>query len=239
MKKCAVITGASRGIGKEAAFYFAEQGFDIVLVATNQQLLEQVATTITEECGVSALCYPLDVSNREAVNDCIKDVSSHYQTIDVLFNNAGVYSPATSDTDPDEFDRILDVNGRGIFNFVHAVTPLMKQHQSSYIFNLASYAGQRPLPHSGSYCLTKYGVVGYSKSLSIELAQDNIKVTAICPSVIDTEMTQKFSNFPNDKKIQVRDIIKTIDYCMSLNPNAIVDEVIMKTTFLEKKIASK
>lgn len=239
MTKCAVITGASRGIGQQAAYYFARQGFNVVLVATNQVLLEQVANTIENKYGVSASFYALDVSERDAVNDCIQGVISKHQTIDVLFNNAGVYQSGTSDTGPDAFDRLLDVNLRGIYNFVHAVTPIMKQHQKGYIFNLASYAGQRPLPHSGSYCLTKYGVVGYSKSLSIELASDNIKVTAICPSVIDTEMTHNFANFPHHEKIQVSDVINTIDYCMRMSPNAIVDEVIIKASYLEKKIAAK
>ncbi|WP_019215612.1 SDR family oxidoreductase [Legionella tunisiensis] len=235
MNKLAIITGASRGIGKHAAHYFAEQGFDLALIARNESLLNKVSKELTEKFAIKTTVFALDVSDYEAVSKCSKYLASRYQTIDILFNNAGLWFLGSSAIGPDEFNAMIDVNLRGIYNMVHAIVPYMKKQQSGYIFNMASYAGKRPVARSGAYCMTKYGVVGYSQSLSLELNQDNIKVTAICPSVIDTDMTKMMPDFPDEEKILCQDVIETIHYLLQLSPKVYIDEVILKSSFLLKK----
>jgi len=154
-----------------------------------------------------------------------------------LFNSAGVLLSGTSDIDAIEFQQMIAVNLCGIYNMVHAVVPVMKAQRSGYIFNLASYAGKRPLARSGAYCMTKYGVVGYSQSLSLELINSGIKVTAICPSVVDTDMTKHIPHFPDEEKILREDILCSLDYLLALSPNAYVDEITVKSSFLMKKLA--
>lgn len=236
MSKLAIITGANRGIGKHAAYYFAEQGFDLALIARNKALLTKVSTELTDKFAIKTSVFALDVSDYEAVSKCSKYLASHYPTIDVLFNSAGLWFFGSSAIEPDEFNAMVDVNLRGIYNMVHALVPYMKKQQSGYIFNMASYAGKRPVARSGAYCMTKYGVVGFSQSLSLELCQDNIKVTAICPSVIDTDMTKMLPDFPDEEKILCQDIIETVHYLLQLSPQVYIDEVILKSSFLLKKL---
>jgi len=232
MNQLAIVTGASRGVGKEVAHYFAEKGFDLALIAKNDSLLQALSIDLINKYAVNAICYVLDIREYSSVYNCIQNLMHKYQSIDVLFNSAGILFRGTSGISPVEFNHMLDVNLRGIYNLTHCVVPFMKKQRSGYIFNLVSYAAKRPLADSGGYCMSKYGVLGYSQSLGLELIGDGIKVTAICPSVIHTDMTRDMANFPNEEKISCQDIVNTVAYLMRLSPNAYVDEVIVKSTFL-------
>lgn len=236
MNRLAIITGASRGIGKSAAFYFAQQGYDLALIARNESLLNALSADLLGKHAVNVSVYPLDVSDAHQVNSAIKSISENHASIDVLFNSAGVLLAGTSAIAADDFNRMLDVNLRGVYHFIHGIVPCMKKQGSGYIFNLASYAGKRPLAHAGAYCMSKYGLLGYSQSLSLELAEHGIKVTAICPSVVDTDMTKHIADFPDDEKILCQDIINSVDYLLQLSPNAYVDEITIKSTYLLKKL---
>ncbi|QDP71966.1 SDR family oxidoreductase [Legionella israelensis] len=234
MNKLAIITGASRGIGKEATCYFARQGYDLALIARDEKQLDTLSKDLMQKHGVKASVYPLDVSDGQRVNEAVKNIAQHYSNIDVLFNSAGILLHGTSTIETEDFNRMLDVNLRGVYHFIHAVVPYMKKQRSGYIFNLASYAGKRPLARSGAYCMTKYGVLGYSQSLSLELLEFNIKVTALCPSVVNTDMTRHIPDFPDKEKILCEDIIHSIDYLLHLSANAYVDEITIKSTYLLK-----
>lgn len=237
MSKLAIVTGASRGIGKAAANYFASQGYDIALIATNEALLGQVSTEIKQAHSVNTGVFAIDVRDKTAIDACIQQIQQHHDSIDILFNCAGVLYRGSSDISPDDFDKMIDINIRGVYHMVHSVAPIMKQQRFGYIFNLASNSGKRPLAGVGAYCLSKFGVVGYSQSLSLELVKYNVKVTALCPSVIDTDMTKDFSDFPNSEKIQCQDIMTSIDYLLKLGPNAYVDEIVIKSSYLMKQNA--
>lgn len=235
----AIVTGAGKGIGKEIAFYFAKNNYTVVLIDWNETLLEHTRNELLKKYPNKISSFLLDVSNYNLVSQCITDVIAMYQRIDILVNNAGIMFGGTSKTPPGDFNSMLDVNLRGIYNMVQNVVPFMKTRQSGYIINLSSNAGKRPLGESGAYCMTKYGVRGYSQSLSLELLNDNIKVTAICPSVVDTDMTKDIPNFPNNKKIYCNDIITTLHFLLSLSPNAYIDEVTVKSTHLLKLCQDK
>ncbi len=234
MKPLAIITGASRGIGQAAAYYFARKGYNLILLARSEQALALHSKTLEQQFDIKAEYHSLDVSDRQAVFSLMDDVLLRHDRIDVLFNNAGVLHRGGSAIEPEAFDEMLNVNLRALYNMIYCCVPRMKAQQSGYIFNLASYAGQRPLPQSAAYCMSKYGAVGFSKSLSLELAPDNIKVTALCPSVVDTQMTAGFADFPNEEKIRPEDLALTLDYLLNLSPQAYVDEVIIKSTFMLK-----
>jgi short-subunit dehydrogenase len=234
MTQLAIITGASRGIGKEAALYFAKCGYDVALIAQSEQALKTLSAQIKKEYGVNTGVFALDVSDKAQVEQCITTIAKAHDTIDVLVNSAGILNRGTCEISHQKFDKMIDVNVGGVFNLIHAVTPLMKKQCSGAIFNLASNAGKRPLARSGAYCMSKYAVVGFSQSLSLELAPFNIKVTAICPGVVDTDMTADFDDYPNDEKITCKDIITTIDYLLKLGPNASVDEVVIKSSHAMK-----
>lgn len=232
MKKLAIITGASRGIGRSAAIYFAQEGYDVALIARDEKRLNEVGNKISINYNVNTSIFPLDVSDKKAVDEAIAYILCHHDQIDVLFNNAGILHRGTSEITHDDFNEMIDVNLRGVYHLVHAVVPTMKAQKSGYIFNMSSNSGKRPLGRSGAYCMSKYGVVGFSQSLSLELAPFNIKVTVICPSVINTDMTSDFPDFPNEEKITCEDILDTIDYLIKLGANAYVDEITIKSTYL-------
>lgn len=232
----AIVTGAGKGIGKEIAFYFAKNNYTVVLIDWNETLLEYTRNELLKKYSNKISSFLLDVSDYNLVSQCITDVIATHQRIDILVNNAGIMFGGTSKTLPADFNSMLDVNLRGIYNMVQNVVPFMKARRSGYIFNLSSNAGKRPLSESGAYCMTKYGVLGYSQSLSLELLNDNIKVTAICPSVVDTDMTKDIPNFPNNNKISCGDIITTINFLLSLSPNAYIDEITVKSTHLLKSM---
>lgn len=227
MNKLAVISGASRGIGLAIAEYFAAQSYDVALLARNQQALSKVKQSIESTYGVNAHTYSVDVANLQQVQQCIQQLTERYKHIDILFNNAGVLIEETSTIQPDDFHHMVHVNLLGAYNLIYCVTPQMKEQRSGYIFNVSSMSAKRALPKFGAYSLTKFGLSGYNQALFKELAEFNIKVTALCPSAIDTEMTKDFANFPNDQKLQVDDIVKTVDYLLSLGENACIEEVVI------------
>lgn len=228
----AVITGGSRGLGRGVALHLAKQGYDIALIATNQAKLDEVAAEIDKlNTGVKAQGFALDVSNLSEVESAVERIMAGHGRIDVLFNGAGLATGGNADIPPAEFERMIDVNITGVYNMLHTIVPIMKKQQSGYIFNLSSMAGKRALAKIGSYSLTKFAVTGFNEALFSELAADNVKVTALCPSVIDTDMTRAF-DVPNEVKITVQDIVDTVDYLLKLGPNASIKEMMIYCTKL-------
>lgn len=229
--RTAIITGASRGIGKEVAFALAEEGYRVCLLARSKEKLRLAAQEITQKYHLSdnkkPLYYDIDVTNSDAVNHAIKDFISQTQHIDVVFNNAGIFLGGTSDTNPDDFQAMLNTNLTGAFNIIHAVTPYLKKAKTGYIFNLASIAGKSAESMCGAYSASKFGLVGLSDALRKELLQYGIKVTAICPSVVATDMTAGM-DLPDDQKIQKSDIAKTILYLLKLSPSTSISEIVIE-----------
>lgn len=230
MQKTAIITGASRGIGKGIALMLAEMGYRLALIAKNERLLQEVAEFITKKHQLSHQDQPLvvvvDVTNTLAVENAISGLLKKMKSVDILINAAGIVKDGTSEISTEDFQEMLQVNLVGCFNFIHAIAPQMKKQQFGYIFNIASMAGKRGGGTLGGYCASKFGLVGFSESLFNELAEYRIRVTAVCPSFVDTEMT---ANIPmaNADKIPVEDICKTIRFLLSLSPSSAVKEVMI------------
>ncbi len=236
-KPVAIITGASRGIGKAVALNFAKQGYDCALVATNEALLTDVSHSIKEQYDVNTGVFAIDVTDKKAVDVMVQQVLEAHGRIDVLFNNAGVMHPGTSELSPEDFDHMYQVNVLGSFHFIHAVAPHMKEKRSGYIMNLASRAGKVALAGSGGYAASKFAMVGLSESLFNEMLDFNVKVTCICPSVIDTDMTAGFTGFPDKEKIHVDDIVETVNFLLALSPTATVKDIDVMNTFFAKVMA--
>jgi len=225
MGKVAVITGASKGIGYHCAYYFAKKGYSLALMSRNQDILEKMKDTMISEYQVDVSVHTVNVSDKANVTKAFQEAVEHHHHIDVLLNNAGVLHLGTELITEDHFNELIDVNLKGFFYVLQAVVPIMKQQKSGYIFNLGSRAGKRGLAKFGVYSMTKFGVVGMSEALFIDMAEYNVKVTALCPSVIDTDMTRQFEGIANQDKIDVGDIVSTIDYCLKLGPNACIKEI--------------
>lgn len=192
--KCAVITGASRGIGREIALKYAKEGANIVL---NYRNSETEALQLKEELdrlGSNTLIVKANVSKFEEAENLIKEAKEAFGRVDILVNNAGI----TKDNlimrmKEEDFDSVIDVNLKGAFNCLKAVTPIMIRQKSGKIINMSSVVGVIGNAGQVNYCASKAGLIGMTKSLAREIGGKNINVNAIAPGFIDTDMTKVLS----------------------------------------------
>lgn len=193
-KKVAVITGASRGIGKAMAKTFAKAGAHVVCVSRTEDTLKTVSSSINADGG-SASVFPCDVSDFDTFQNLIKDTTDKYGTVDILVNNAGV----TRDTlimrmSEDDWNTVININLKGAFNGIKAATRTMLKQRSGRIINISSVVGLTGNPGQANYAASKAGLIGLSKTIAKELASRGITVNCIAPGYITTEMTDDISD---------------------------------------------
>lgn len=190
MKKIALITGATSGIGQATALKAAEAGFDIIITGRRQDRLEQLAEEIRQKGSeVLSLCF--DVRDAEAVKKAIEQLDDKWKKIAVLVNNAGLavgVSPLQEGI-LDDWERMIDTNIKGLLYVTRAVAPLMIQNNSGHIVNIASIAGKEVYPGGNVYCATKHAVDALSRAMRTDMLKHNIKVTNIAPGMVETEFS--------------------------------------------------
>lgn len=190
--KVALITGAGRGIGREIALRFANEGADIFLNATRMETLEETRQ-LANDSGHRVEIYPADVSDRMAVKDMVQKALELFGRIDILVNNAGIYIPSPfMNYSYEDFDRVMKVNVYGPFNVTQSVLEHMIQQGQGKVINMASTAGKWASMNQSAYNTSKHALVGMTRCLALEMAQFNIKVNAICPGVVETDMLSQF-----------------------------------------------
>ncbi len=227
-KKVAIVTGASKGIGRVLAKGFAEMNYQTVLVGRSSPDLEEVSREISQNGGVPPAVVPLDITDSEKVKRSVMQVAERFGTIDVLVNNAGTHFGGSLSLPEKDFKTMLDTNLTAQFVFAREVVPFMKKQESGYIFNVASRSGKTGFPGSGGYCASKFGLVGLSESLYRELTPQGIKVTALCPAWVNTQMARKAGTpLTAEEMIQPDDLFKTIRWLLSLSAGACVKEVVI------------
>jgi len=184
--KSAIITGAGRGIGKAIALALAKEGANVVLAARTRSEIETLANEIDAR-GQRAIAISTDVAVESEVDSLVKIAVERYGTVDILINNAGIGSFATvADLPVEQFDRMWEINMRGVFLATRAVLPHMTKQRSGDILNLASLAGRNAFVGGGGYCATKWALVGFARCLMLEVRESNIRVITLCPGSVDT-----------------------------------------------------
>ena len=192
--KCAVITGASRGIGRQIALKYAKEGANIVLNYRNSETEALQLKEELDKLGSNTLIIKANVSNFEEAERLIKEAKEVFGRVDILVNNAGI----TKDNlimrmKEEDFDSVIDVNLKGAFNCLKAVTPIMIRQKEGKIINMSSVVGVIGNAGQVNYCASKAGLIGMTKSLAREIGGKNINVNAIAPGFIDTDMTKVLS----------------------------------------------
>lgn len=202
--KVALITGGARGIGQSIAMTFAGEGADIVIADVNLEVAQKTATEI-EALGRKALALEMDVTNYEKVEEGINKILDKMGKVDILVNNAGI----TKDNlllrmSQGDWDAVINVNLKGTFNCIKAVTRPMIKQRSGRIISIASIIGLMGNPGQANYAASKAGIIALTKTVAKELASRNISANAIAPGFIQTEMTAKL---PEDIKKKMLEAI--------------------------------
>lgn len=194
-KKVVLVTGGTRGIGKAIAKKFANNGYNIVLNYVSENTDVEAITKEFEEYGAEVLMLKADVSNFAECEELIKTSVEKFSKIDVLVNNAGITKDGLiAMMKEDAFNKVIDVNLKGTFNVTRNVVPYMMKKRSGAIINLSSVVGVSGNAGQSNYAASKAGIIGFTKSLAKELAARNIRVNAVAPGFIDTDMTSVLSD---------------------------------------------
>lgn len=188
--KVLLITGGSRGIGAATALLFARAGADVAITYRGSDSKAKEVQNEIGKLGKKCQTYKGDISKKDIVKTIVRDVQKEFGRIDVLVNNAGIWTYGEIDTmKEDVWDQTVDVNLKGTFLFCHYIVPIMKKQGGGSIINISSTAGQRGEAFHSHYAATKGGIISFTKSLSTELGRFNIRVNCVAPGWVDTDMS--------------------------------------------------
>ncbi|HNX26854.1 MAG TPA: SDR family oxidoreductase [Phycisphaerae bacterium] len=224
--KVAIVTGASRGIGRAIAGSLAAAGAQVVLAARSAELIEEVAVDI-ESAGGRATPFVTDIADEQSVEALFEMVADDFGRLDVLVNNAGVgiYGPM-DEFDLEDLDTILAVNVRGTFACCREALKIMKPQNNGYIINIASVCGEKGYANQSAYSASKHAIMGLTKSLAAETLEFGIRVTAILPGGVDTEMVaQSRPDLDRSILIKPQDIAYTVMFLLGLNDSCAIDQI--------------
>jgi len=191
--KTVIITGAARGLGQKYALEFAKAGANIVFADINScNETENVIKPVTS----NYLNLSLDVSNFDSCKNLAKKTMDKFNKIDVLVNNAALYGTLKSsrfeDIEEDQWDKAMNVNVKGVWNCIRAITPIMREQKSGSIINIASLAALYGMPYAADYVASKSAILGLTRVIAREVGKDNIRVNSVAPSMVRTESAREF-----------------------------------------------
>ncbi|OXB00081.1 3-ketoacyl-ACP reductase [Flavobacterium pectinovorum] len=222
--KNALITGAGKGIGKAIAIALAKEGVNVILVSRTQTDVDQLAIE-TSHLGVKSLALSADVSDINSINKAVEKALAEFKTIDILINNAGIASFGKFlELEPEEWEKIIQVNLMGTYYTTRAVIPNMIERQTGDIINISSTAGLNGNALTSAYSASKFAVLGLTDSLMQEMRKHNIRVTALTPSTVATDMAKdlNLTDGNPEKVMQSEDIAELIIAQLKLNSRVFI-----------------
>ena len=241
MNKTVFITGASAGIGAACARLLAAQGYRLILAARRMDRLAALADELKQAHGTEIHQVELDVRSRQAVERSLADLPAAWQQIDVLINNAGLSQglEPIQTGDPDDWDRMIDTNLKGLLYVTRAVVPGMVERQSGHIVNIGSIAAKEVYPNGNVYCATKHAVDALTQGMRIDLLDDGIKVTAIHPGMVETEFSvvrfkgdeeRAAAVYHNLEPLVADDIAEAVWFALSRPPHVNINDMLIMPT---------
>ncbi len=230
-KDIALITGASRGIGKGLAIRLAREKNNIMLFGRDLKALEKTKREL-EPYEVESEIFTGDVSDYSFAVNAVKKITEKYGKVDHLINNAGTrVFKKVIDASLDEFKKQIDSNLYGVFNFTKACLPSMIERRSGSIVNIISLAGKNSFVTGSMYSASKHAALGFTRSLMLEVREFNIRVAAICPGSVDTEFFDGTDLKPNrDKILKVEDVAESVLAVLKMPVHALISEIDLRPT---------
>lgn len=234
--KCAVITGAARGIGKAVALKLASLGANIVLNYRSSEKEVKEVENLIKDMGVEVISVKGDISKLDEVENLVSVAKEKFGCIDIMVNNAGI----TKDTlilrmKEEDFDTVIDINLKGVFNCLKCITPIMVKQKHGKIINLSSVVGISGNAGQVNYSASKAGVIGMTKSLAKEVGSRGINVNAVAPGYIETDMTEALGdkykeevkkNIPLKKLGKPEDVANVVAFLSSEASDYVTGQVI-------------
>lgn len=241
MSKIVLITGATSGIGEACARTFAQQGYQLILLARREDRLAKVAKDLNNQYGVEIKQVLADVRNKESLSAALEELPADWKKVDILINNAGL----SQGLDPidqgntDDWDTMIDTNVKGLLYVTKIVSNWMIPQQSGHIVNIGSIAGKEVYPNGNVYCATKHAVDALSKAMRIDLLPHGIKVTEINPGMVETEFSVvRFKGdeerakkvYENLEPLIADDIADAISYVVSRPKHVNINDMLIMPT---------
>ncbi len=237
MSKIALITGATAGIGEATARLFAQQKYNLILLARRTERLESIAEKLSSEFGIEVKTLVVDVREKEAVQK-LESLPEEWKKVDVLINNAGLsrgLDPINAG-DTDDWDVMIDTNVKGLLYVTKIVSNWMIKNRAGHIVNIGSIAGKETYINGNVYCATKYAVDSLNQAMRIDLLPHKIKVTGIHPGAVETEFSEV--RFKGDKErakkvydgfepLHAQDIAETIWFAVSRPAHVNINDMIV------------
>lgn len=224
--KVAIVTGASKGIGRAISIALAKEAATVILAARSIEKLQETADQVTAAGGKSEIVVT-DLVKEESIKNLAKVTAEKFGRLDTLVNNAGItHSAKLEETATEDWDRCFAVNSRAPFILCREALPLLKKAKAAYIVNIASVVGVKGYPLQSAYTASKHAIRGMTISLAEELNHSNIRVHLLCPGGVDTELLQKVR--PDLKKqdlMQPEEIAELVLYLVTHKGNAYIDEL--------------
>lgn len=224
--KNALVTGAGKGIGKAIALALAKEGVNVILIARTQEEIDSVAAKV-RSLRVKALAIAADVADINSVNSAVEKALAEFGSIDILINNAGIAAfGKILEMEPKAWERIIQVNLMGTYYTTRAVLPNMIERQTGDIINISSTAGLKGNASNSAYSASKFAVLGLTESLMQEVRKHNIRVTALTPSTVATEMAKdlKLTDGNPENVMQAEDVAELIIAQLKLNRRVFIKE---------------
>lgn len=223
-----LITGASRGIGKSLAEYFAIEGANLFLCSRNMDKTLVWQQDLMKRHDIRITSFNADLGEEKGVMDFMEQLNRSVDHIDVLINNAGVYEPGSVHNEPEGLlKRMLDLNLFSAYHITRALLPAMIKRKSGHIFNMSSIAGFQSYANGGAYSISKFALTGFSKNLREEMKPHHIKVTTVYPGAT---MTSSWDGAGVDpaRIMEASDVSKMIVAASKLSPQACVEDILLR-----------
>jgi hypothetical protein len=229
MKKLVVVTGGTKGIGRSVIEKFLANGFDAATCSRKEKELIDLKQHLEKRyAGSRVFTTSADLSDKAQVKSFTEFITGLNRPVNVLVNNAGYFVPGSISTEPEgTLESMMNANLYSAYHTTRGIVPAMKANQTGHIFNICSIASIKAYANGGSYAITKFAMLGFSKCLREELKNDNIRVTAILPGATKTASWEGV-NLPDERFMKVEDVAEMIYAAWAISGRSVVEEILIR-----------